>query len=253
MDSHRSPAFVISPYVKRHTVDSSMYNTTSMLRTIELMLGLRPMTQFDAAARPMTAVFPGDRRPRALHRREAAHSARRAQSADAPGAAASTDMNFDEADENDDDELNDILWRAIRKASPPPPPGARATFGEVAAAQAEACATEIPDAANSICASSGTCTSRSIRTWSPASTNCPGPACTRSRTTTAWCAILEEFPKVRQTFNLVPSMMVQVAEYAAGEAADPFLQLALKPAEEPDRCGPAPSCCTTPSTPIRRA
>jgi len=43
--------------------------------------------------------------------------------------------------------------------------------------------------------------------------------------------ILEEFPQVRQTFNLVPSMMAQVAEYAAGEAADPFLQMALKPAE----------------------
>jgi alpha-amylase/alpha-mannosidase (GH57 family) len=44
--------------------------------------------------------------------------------------------------------------------------------------------------------------------------------------------ILEEFPQVKQTFNLVPSMMAQVAEYAAGEAVDPFLQLALKPAEQ---------------------
>jgi alpha-amylase/alpha-mannosidase (GH57 family) len=43
--------------------------------------------------------------------------------------------------------------------------------------------------------------------------------------------ILEEFPRVRQTFNLVPSMVAQLKEYAAGEAADPFLELALKPAE----------------------
>ena len=43
--------------------------------------------------------------------------------------------------------------------------------------------------------------------------------------------ILEEFPAVKQTFNLVPSMMVQVEEYASGEAQDPFLDLALKPAE----------------------
>ena len=43
--------------------------------------------------------------------------------------------------------------------------------------------------------------------------------------------ILEEFPKIHQTFNLVPSMMAQVAEYAAGKAADPFLEAALKPAE----------------------
>src|SRR5690348_11911784 len=44
--------------------------------------------------------------------------------------------------------------------------------------------------------------------------------------------ILEEFPNVHQTFNLVPSMMVQIQEYANGTAADPFLRVALKPAEE---------------------
>jgi len=44
-------------------------------------------------------------------------------------------------------------------------------------------------------------------------------------------ALLEEFPRVRQTFNLVPSMMVQVAEYAGGTARDPFLEVCLKPAE----------------------
>ncbi|MGO9010113.1 MAG: glycoside hydrolase [Bryobacteraceae bacterium] len=43
--------------------------------------------------------------------------------------------------------------------------------------------------------------------------------------------ILEEFPRIRQTFNLVPSMMAQVAEYASGAARDPFLEAALKPAE----------------------
>src|ERR1035441_817365 len=43
--------------------------------------------------------------------------------------------------------------------------------------------------------------------------------------------LLTEFPKVKQTFNLVPSMMAQVEEYASGTARDPFLALALKPAE----------------------
>jgi len=43
--------------------------------------------------------------------------------------------------------------------------------------------------------------------------------------------ILEEFPEVHQTFNLVPSMMVQVAEYAAGKARDPFLECAATPAD----------------------
>ncbi len=44
--------------------------------------------------------------------------------------------------------------------------------------------------------------------------------------------LLEEFPNVRQTFNLVPSLAAQVEEYASGEAADPFLALALKPADQ---------------------
>ncbi|MGH9659670.1 MAG: glycoside hydrolase family 57 protein [Bryobacteraceae bacterium] len=43
--------------------------------------------------------------------------------------------------------------------------------------------------------------------------------------------VLEEFPGVHQTFNLAPSMMAQVDEYARGAAADPFLAVALKPAE----------------------
>src|SRR5271163_2214145 len=43
--------------------------------------------------------------------------------------------------------------------------------------------------------------------------------------------ILEDFPSIRQTFNLVPSLVVQIEEYARGEAKDPFLDLALKAAE----------------------
>jgi len=57
VDSHRSPAYVISPYVRRRAVDSTFYNTASMLRTLELILGLEPMTVYDAAARPMASVF----------------------------------------------------------------------------------------------------------------------------------------------------------------------------------------------------
>jgi alpha-amylase/alpha-mannosidase (GH57 family) len=44
--------------------------------------------------------------------------------------------------------------------------------------------------------------------------------------------VLEDFPQIHQTFNLVPSMLLQIEEYAGGHAADPFLRVALKPAEE---------------------
>lgn len=57
IDAHRSIAFVASSYTKRHFRDSTMYSTCSMLHTLELILGLKPMTQFDAAAVPMFNSF----------------------------------------------------------------------------------------------------------------------------------------------------------------------------------------------------
>jgi YVTN family beta-propeller protein len=128
VDSHRSPAFIISPFVKRKAVDSTMYNTASMLRTMELLLGLRPMTQFDAAARVMASAFQttADPAPYTLEKPRIPLDTKNA--ATAPAAAASNRMNFDEADDVDDDELNEILWRAIRGNEPPPP--VRSYFGK---------------------------------------------------------------------------------------------------------------------------
>jgi len=57
VDAHRSPAYIIGPFVKRKFVDHTMYTTSGMLRTMELILGLPPMTQFDAAATPMWRSF----------------------------------------------------------------------------------------------------------------------------------------------------------------------------------------------------
>src|SRR5450432_2598329 len=128
VDSHRSPAFVISPWVKRHAVDSSMYNTTSMLRTMEFLLGLHPMTHFDAGARPMTAAFQNQPDPAPYAAEKPRHSLIEINPAATPAARRAALMDFEEADRNDDDELNDILWRAIRKDAPPPP--VRSYFGK---------------------------------------------------------------------------------------------------------------------------
>ena len=57
VDAHRSPALVISPFTKRRVVDSTLYTTSSVLRTMELILGLEPMSQYDAAAPPMYSAF----------------------------------------------------------------------------------------------------------------------------------------------------------------------------------------------------
>ncbi len=57
VDAHRTAGLVISPYVRREKVDSTLYSTSSMLRTMELLLGLPPMSQYDAAATPMYMTF----------------------------------------------------------------------------------------------------------------------------------------------------------------------------------------------------
>src|SRR5204863_1827167 len=57
VDAHRTIGFVISPYAKRGFVDSTFYTTASMVRTMELILGLPPLTQYDAGATPMFNAF----------------------------------------------------------------------------------------------------------------------------------------------------------------------------------------------------
>ncbi len=57
VDAHRTVGFVLSPYVKRHAVDSTLYTTASFLRTIEMLLDLPPLSQYDAHAAPLLDVF----------------------------------------------------------------------------------------------------------------------------------------------------------------------------------------------------
>jgi len=57
VSGYRTTAYVVSPYTKRGAVVSTQYNQTSLLRTMELMLGLPPRNQFDATATPMTDCF----------------------------------------------------------------------------------------------------------------------------------------------------------------------------------------------------
>ena len=127
IDSHRSAAFVISPYTHTGAINSSMYNTTSMLRTMELILHLRPMTHFDAGARPMLNCFSKDAVLTAYQAEKPRIPLDDRNPQNSPTAARSARLDFSDADLNDDDELNDILWLAIRHTDPPVP--VRSMFG----------------------------------------------------------------------------------------------------------------------------
>jgi YVTN family beta-propeller protein len=125
VDAHRTVGLVISPYIKRHSVDSTQYSTVSMIRTIELILGLPPLSQYDAAARPMYASFT-DKADLTPYTHEAARIDLAAKNTKKSyGASRSSRMDFSDYDLADDFELNEILWRSIKGVDAPIPPTVR--------------------------------------------------------------------------------------------------------------------------------
>ncbi|HTB12300.1 MAG TPA: alkaline phosphatase family protein [Bryobacteraceae bacterium] len=121
VDSHRSPVFVMSPYTRRGIIDSSMYNQSSVLRTMELILGLRPLTHFDAGARPMAMAFASAPNMAPYEAEKPRISLTEKNPASTASAARSAKMDFSDADLADDDELNAVLWEAIKKTPAPVP------------------------------------------------------------------------------------------------------------------------------------
>ena len=121
VDSHRAPVLVLSPFTRRGMVDSTMYNQASVLRTIELIVGLRPLTHFDAGARPMFGSFSQqpDGTPFTAIAPKVSLTDR--NPARGPGARESARMNFSDADLVDDDELTAVVWRSIKHSDPPVP------------------------------------------------------------------------------------------------------------------------------------
>ncbi len=128
VDAHRTVALAISPYVKRHAVDSSMYSTSSMLRTMELILGLEPMSQFDAAARPMFASFTPRADLQPYVHRPAGVDINARNHARAPLAEVSQKLDLEAEDRADDLLFNEIIWKVVRGLDAPMPPPVRAAF-----------------------------------------------------------------------------------------------------------------------------
>jgi hypothetical protein len=119
---------VISPFAKRGVVDSNMYSTSSMLRTMELILGLQPMTQFDAAARPMYDSFQQTADLSAYQSRPANVDLNAVNPSDAPLAQLSATFDLSREDAADDLQLNQAVWKAVRGAESDMPPPVRAGF-----------------------------------------------------------------------------------------------------------------------------
>ena len=122
VDAHRTVGLVLSPYVKRRSVDSTQYTTASFVRTIELILGLPPMTQFDRAATPLLGCFT-DRPDLTAYTNIGPRVDLEAKNpGKGPGATASARLDFSGPDRADPDALNAILWHALKPGVPLPAP-----------------------------------------------------------------------------------------------------------------------------------
>jgi hypothetical protein len=123
VDAHRTESVVISPYTARSDpyVDHTLYDTAAMVRTIELILGLPPLSQYDANAMPMWRAFTSSPDLRPYSELSESIPVTLTNTLRAYGAHASVLMDFSREDRAPEDALNRVLWHAIKGAHAPYP------------------------------------------------------------------------------------------------------------------------------------
>ena len=121
VDEQRSTLYIASPYAAGG-VQHAMYTQASVLRTIEILLGLPPMSAYDAGALPLTAAFRATPNLRPFDALQPHVDLNATNAKTAYRAADSRRLDFAHADRADAGELNDILWHAVKGARATPPP-----------------------------------------------------------------------------------------------------------------------------------
>lgn len=114
IDAHRSPAFVISPYIKMKSVNHNMYSTSGILRTMELILGLPPMSQYDAAARPLFDCFTTKPDLTTFKARPPGVSLTVKNTANNTSSIRSGAWDFSREDRAPDLDLNEVVWKSVK-------------------------------------------------------------------------------------------------------------------------------------------
>ena len=131
VDAHRSTLLVISPYVKRQFVDHTMYSSSGVLKTIELVLGLDPMTQFDLSATPILNAITDSPDFEVYTAVKPLIDIEAKNVAGTYGAERSMEFDFAIEDDIPDVELNEIIWKSIKGADSNMPPPVRSAFVNV--------------------------------------------------------------------------------------------------------------------------
>src|SRR5579871_45217 len=128
IDAHRSVAYVISPYIKKHAVNHTLYSTSSMLRTMELLLGLPPMSQYDAAATPMWGCFQNTPDLETYNYKPALVDLNARNKSYTQSNIQSFKFNFAKADNSPDLELNEVIWKSVKGENSKMPSPKRSAF-----------------------------------------------------------------------------------------------------------------------------
>jgi len=128
VDAHRSPVYVAGGMVKRHFVDHTAYSTTSVLRTLELILGIAPMSQYDAAATPMWRCFTSTPDGTPFQSLPANINLEEKNTVSNEWSRKSSNIDLTREDRVPDGLFNEILWKAIKGAEAPLPAPSRAAF-----------------------------------------------------------------------------------------------------------------------------
>ncbi len=128
VDAHRSIMMMISPYVKRNYIDHSLYTTSSVLKTIELILGLSPMTQYDLAARPLLGMITAKADLTPYKCIPPVWDINEKNIAGAYGSERCEELNLAVEDAIPDIEFNEIIWKSIKGSQSVMPPPVRSAF-----------------------------------------------------------------------------------------------------------------------------
>ena len=138
VDSHRSVLLVASPFAKRAFADHTLYTTSGVLRSIELILGLAPMSQYDAAATPLYNAFTGTPNLAAYSRLTPRVPLDERNLPSSFGATMSLAMDFSVEDRAPELLLNEIIWRSVKGAGSPAPPPRRSVLVRPASSSVDA-------------------------------------------------------------------------------------------------------------------
>lgn len=131
VDAHRSCLLVIGPYVKKHFVDHTMYSTSSVLKTMELILGLPPMTQFDLSATPITHSITDKPNFSDYNVVKPLIDLDEKNTADAYGSKLSGEFNLKVEDAIPDITFNEIIWKSVKGKNSRMPAPVRSAFVKV--------------------------------------------------------------------------------------------------------------------------